>query len=115
MVQTPHNDALVVTVQIATHMVSRVLADQGSSAEVMNYSLFKELKIQESALLPTKVLLIGFNGTPVWPLSRVMLPVVAGSVALRFEFIIVNAPSPYNTILERNWLHDMKTIASTYH
>lgn len=64
-VQTPHNDALVVTVQIATHMVRRVLADQGSSAEVMNNSLFKELKIQESALLPTKVLLIVFNGTPV--------------------------------------------------
>lgn len=66
-------------------------------------------------MLPTKVLLIVFNGTPVWPLGRVMLPVVAGSVALSFEFIVVNAPSPYNAILERNWLHDMKTIASTYH
>ncbi|XP_058220674.1 uncharacterized protein LOC131330925 [Rhododendron vialii] len=46
-IQTPHNDALVVTVQILTHSVKRVLVDQGSSAEVMYLSLFKELKISE--------------------------------------------------------------------
>lgn len=114
-IQTPHNDALVVTVQILTHLVKRVLVDQGSSAEIMYLSLLKELKIPESSLVPTDVPLIGFSGTPVWPLSKLILPVVTGSVAANMEFIVVDASSPYNAILGRNWLHAIKAIASTYH
>ncbi|XP_058216814.1 uncharacterized protein LOC131327687 [Rhododendron vialii] len=77
-VQTPHSDALVVTVQIRVHDVKRVLIDQGSSAEVMYYDLFKKLDLPESALQPAEVPLIGFNGAPVWPLGRIFLPVVVG-------------------------------------
>ncbi|XP_058185912.1 uncharacterized protein LOC131303137 [Rhododendron vialii] len=114
-IQTPYSDALVVTVQISTHSIKRVLIDQGSSAEVMYLSLFKELKIPESCLLPAEVPLIGFSGTPVWPLGRITLPVVTGSVAYNLEFVVVDAPSPYNAILGRNWLHSIKVVASTYH
>lgn len=114
-VQTPHNDSLVVTVQISTHSVKRVLVDQGSSAEIMYLSLFKELNIPQSSLVPTNVPLIGFSGTPVWPLGKIVLPVVTGLVAVNMEFIVVDAPSPYNAILGRNWLHSIKAIASTYH
>ncbi|XP_058208218.1 uncharacterized protein LOC131321231 [Rhododendron vialii] len=81
----------------------------------MYLSLFKELKIPESCLLPAEVPLIGFNGTPVWPLGRITLLVVTGSVASNLEFVVVDAPSPYNAILGRNWLHSIKAVASTYH
>ncbi|XP_058192082.1 uncharacterized protein LOC131309471 [Rhododendron vialii] len=106
-VQTPHSDALVVTVQIGVHDVKRVLIDQGSSAEVMYYDLFKKLDLPETALQPAEVPLIGFNGAPVWPLGRIFLPVVVGSKTLSVEFIVVNVPSPYNAILGRTWLHGM--------
>lgn len=101
--------------QISTHTVKRVLVDQGSSTEVMYLSLFKELQIPKSSLLPADVPLIDFSGTLVWPLGKIILPVVTGSVMANMEFIVVDAPSPYNTILGRNWLHALKTIASTYH
>ncbi|XP_058202718.1 uncharacterized protein LOC131317163 [Rhododendron vialii] len=114
-IQTPHSDALVVTVQISTHSVKRVLVDQGSSMEVMYLSLFKELRIPESCLLPAEVPSIGFSGTPVWPIGRITLPVVTGSVVSNLEFVVVDAPSPYNVILGRNWLHSIKAVASTYH
>ncbi|XP_058215688.1 uncharacterized protein LOC131326819 [Rhododendron vialii] len=114
-IQTPHCDALVVTLQILTHSVKRVLIDQGSSAEVMYLSLFNELKIPQSCLLPAEVPLIGFSGTPVWHLGRITLPVVTDSVASNQEFVVVDAPSPYNAILGRNWLHSIKAVASTYH
>ncbi|XP_058198406.1 uncharacterized protein LOC131313929 [Rhododendron vialii] len=68
-VQTPHFDALVVTVQIGVHDVRRILINQGSSVEVMYYDLFKKLDLPESALQPAEVSLIGFNGAPVWPLG----------------------------------------------
>ncbi|XP_058198489.1 uncharacterized protein LOC131314008 [Rhododendron vialii] len=56
-----------------------------------------------------------FRGTSVWPLGRITLPVVTGSVASNQEFVVVDAPSPYNAILGRNWLHSIKAVASTYH
>lgn len=50
MVQTPHTDVLMVTIQIGVHDVKQVLVDQGSSAEVMYYDLFKKLDLPDSAL-----------------------------------------------------------------
>ncbi|XP_058181303.1 uncharacterized protein LOC131299740 [Rhododendron vialii] len=114
-VQTPHSDALVVTIQIGVHDVKRVLIDQGSSAEVMYYDLFKKLDLPKLALQPAEIPLIGFNGASVWPLGRIFLPVVVGSKTLSVKFIVVNVPSSYNAILGRTWLHGMQAIASTYH
>ncbi|XP_058217397.1 uncharacterized protein LOC131328472 [Rhododendron vialii] len=115
LVQTPHSDALVLTVQIGVHDVKRVLIDQGSSAEVMYYDLLKKLDLLESALQHAEVPLIGFNGAPVWPLGQIFLPVTVGLKTLSIEFIVINVPSPYNAILDRTWLHGMQAIASTYH
>lgn len=76
--------------------MKRVLIDQGSSAKVVYYSLFKELKIPETDLSPPEVPLIGFSG------------IVVTSIG----FIVIDAPSPYNAIFERNWLHALKAMHS---
>ncbi|XP_058219448.1 uncharacterized protein LOC131330008 [Rhododendron vialii] len=114
-VQLPHNDALVVTLHIGTFNVWRVLVDQGSSAEVMYYSLFKDLKLSENDLRPSVVPLIGFNRAPVWPIGMITLLVRVGSVTHDMEFVVVDVPSPYNAIVGCTWLYKMKAIASTYH
>ena len=44
-----------------------------------------------------------------------MLPVLAGPINLQTEFIVVQASSPYNAIMGRDWLHRMKVIPSTLH
>jgi hypothetical protein len=48
--QMPHNDALVVSLTLGNSLVRRILVDQGSSAEVMYYPLFKALHLQEADL-----------------------------------------------------------------
>lgn len=98
--QVPHNDALVVTVQIETQDIRRALLDQGSSAEVMYYSLFKQHKIPETDFRPIEVLLVGFNRAPIWPLCWVTLPVKVGLVTLNIEFVVVNVSSPTMQIWE---------------
>lgn len=112
-VQTPHSDTLVVTVHVGSHDVRHILVDQGNSAEVMFYSLFKRLDLPETTLQLSDVPLVGFNGSLVWPLGRIFLHITMGSVMLTVEFIVVNILSPYN-ILDCNWLHGLKAIASTY-
>lgn len=43
VIQTPHLDALVVTIIVDKSTVQRVLLDQGSSVKVMFYSTYKSL------------------------------------------------------------------------
>ncbi|XP_028073052.1 uncharacterized protein LOC114275242 [Camellia sinensis] len=40
-IQTPHNDALVVTLRVRDFDVKRILIDQGSSVEIIYYDAFK--------------------------------------------------------------------------
>ncbi|GMP38094.1 hypothetical protein CsSME_00009485 [Camellia sinensis var. sinensis] len=88
-IQHPHTDVLIITVGI--------------------------LGLFEQHLTPVAALLVGFNSQPEWPLSRIMLPVVAGTKTLQIEFLVINTPSPYNAILGRPWIHQMEAVPSTYH
>ena len=114
-VQHPHNDALVVTLAINNFDVKRILIDPGASTEIMYFDLFQNLGLTEKDLTLVLTPLVGFNSQPEWPLGRVVLPVQAKSVVKMTEFLVVKVSSPYNAIMGRTWLHEMKAIASTYH
>lgn len=59
-------------------------------------------------------ILSGFNGSSTTLLGDVTLPVQAGPVILNVLFSVVENLSPFNAILGRTWLHEMKVIPSTY-
>ena len=79
----------------------------------MYYKLFKQLKMSKNDLKPARSPIVGFNAQSHWPLETITLNVQTGSEELVIEFIVVNIPSPYNTIFDRDWLHRMKGVAST--
>ncbi|XP_028074816.1 uncharacterized protein LOC114277159 [Camellia sinensis] len=115
-IQHPHTDALIITVGIGKRFdIKRVLVDQGSAADILYYDLFRKLGLSEQHLTPAAAPLVGFNSQPKWPLGRIVLLVVAGTKTLQIEFLVINAPSPYNTILGRPWIHQMEAVPSTYH
>ena len=112
-VQLPYNDSLVVTLRIGNFDVQRVLIDQGSFAEVMYQDLYLKLGLGEDKLSSFTSPIYGFSGEPTVPLGKTILPVLVGPINLQTEFIVVKAPSPYNTIMGCDWLHRMKAIPST--
>ena len=114
-VELPHNDALIVTITVGTSDVRRVLIDAGSSAEVMFHSTFKALELDPNQLRPSLTPLVGFSGAPVHPLGLISLPVRTGSRTVEVEFVVVSSPSPYNVILGRAWLHELRGVASSLH
>ncbi|XP_028117431.1 uncharacterized protein LOC114315058 [Camellia sinensis] len=114
-IQTPHNDALVVTLRVKDLDIKRILIDQGSSVEIMYYDMFKQMKLEDEDLAPAMSHLVSFNSQPEWPIEKIILPVKAGSVTKQVEFWVLKVPSTYNLILGRDWLHAMQAIASTYH
>ncbi|CAA0810051.1 Unknown protein, partial [Striga hermonthica] len=80
----PHNDALVITAEIAGFDVKRVFIDTGSSVDVMFYDCFVQINEElNMELKPVTTALYGFNGGEVMPMGEVSLPVALGSGELR--------------------------------
>ena len=74
----PHDDALVVSLRVGDYHVHRMLVDNGSSADILYYLAFQQMRINRARLTPTNAPLVGFGGTRVLPLGAITLSVTIG-------------------------------------
>ena len=111
----PHDDALVVTLRIGGYDVKRVLVDQGSAVGVMYPDLYKGLNLKLEDFTPYNSPLVIFKGKTVTPMGQIRLPIQTGSDMVEVDFIMVDAYSPYTTIVARPWLHAIGAVSSTLH
>ena len=99
----PHDDALVISFQIGGYNMHRVLVDNGSSANILYYPAFQQMRINRERLTPTNAPLVRFGGTKVFPLGAITLSVTAGDypqqITREVTFLVVNCSSAYNAIL----------------
>ena len=109
----PHDDALVVTLRIGGFDVRRVLVEPGSVVEVMYPDLYKRLNLRPEDLTAYDSPLISFEGKTVTPKGQIRLPIQTGSEVVEVNFIVVDAYSPYTTIVARPWIHALDTVTST--
>ena len=73
----PHDDALVVSLEIVGYSTRRVLIDNGSSADIIYFTAFQQMKIGKDQLQPIETLLVSFVGTSVYPLGMIFLHITA--------------------------------------
>ncbi|GAV60499.1 hypothetical protein CFOL_v3_04029, partial [Cephalotus follicularis] len=59
-VRIPHNDPVVVTLQVELFTMKRILIDSGSSTDILHKHAFDQLRIPANQLKPVKTPLIGF-------------------------------------------------------
>ena len=111
----PHDDALVVTLRIGGYDVKRVMVDQGSVAEIMYLDLYKGLGLKPEDLTTYCSPLVSFEGKVVVLEGQIRLPVQIGADVVEVDFIVVDAFSPYTTIMGRPWLHSLGAVSSTLH
>ena len=114
----PHNDALVVSIRVGDYNVHRMLVDNDSSADILYYPAFQQIRINRARLTPTNAPLVGFGGTRVLPLGAITLPVTIGDypqIIQDVTFLVVDCSSAYNGILGRPTLNSWKAATSTYH
>ncbi|XP_075675116.1 uncharacterized protein LOC142644371 [Castanea sativa] len=99
----PHDDALVVSIQAGDYNMHRVLVKNGSSANILYYPTFQQMRIGRERLVPTNTPLIGFGGTRVFSLGVVILAIIVGDypqqITKNVTFLIVDCSSAYNTII----------------
>nr|XP_023900523.1 uncharacterized protein LOC112012362 [Quercus suber] len=99
----PHDDALVVSLQVGVYNLHRVLVDNGSSADILYYPACQQMKINREQLVPTNAPLVGFGGAKVFSLGAVTLAVTAGDYPQQITkdvmFLVVDHSSAYNAII----------------
>ena len=115
----PHDDALVVSLQIGDYNMHRVLVDNGSSADILYYPAFQQMRIDRERLTPTNAPLVRFRGTKVFPLGVITPAVTAGDypqqITKEVTFLVVDCSTACNAILRRPTLNSWKAVTSAYH
>ena len=83
--------------------VHRIFINQGSSADIMFWSLFDKMGLGSKDLIPHKGSLIGLTGGTIIPKGYVDLKVNFGkkpnNKTIPARFIVVDCPSAYNQSL----------------
>ena len=105
----------MVTLRIGGYNVKRVMVDQGSATEIMYPNLYKGLGLKPEDLMVYSSPLVSFEGKMVVPKGQIRLPVQTGTDVVEVDFIVVDAFSPYTTIMGRPWLHSLGAVSSTLH
>ena len=94
----PHDDAIVITLLIADYTTRRVLMDNGSSADILYFPAFQQMRLGRDCLCKVNSPLVGFGGMKVQPVGTITLPVVRGvHGSVRVGFV----PNPDSTRLHR--------------
>jgi len=90
----PHDDAILITLTIANNTTRRMLIDNGSSAGILYYPAFQQMRIDKELLRPVNVPLIGFGGMKILPVGTISLPIVVGSYSQQINkevnFLVVD-------------------------
>ena len=70
----PHDDALVVSIQVRDYNTYQVLIDNGSFADILYYPALQQIRIKQEWLVPTNAPLVEFKGMKVYPLVQSHCP-----------------------------------------
>ncbi|XP_019244288.1 PREDICTED: uncharacterized protein LOC109224158 [Nicotiana attenuata] len=91
---TEHNRALYLIVKCEDSVVSRVLVDNGSSANICPLSTLPKLKIDTERIHKNSICVRGFDGGGKDSVGDIMLELTIGPVEFTMEFQVLDWPSP---------------------
>ena len=117
-VKQPHNDPLVIMLNIEGFNTKRILVDNDSFADIIYLPAFQQLKLNQKRLHPFDSPLVSFSGDMVYPKGIVMLTITVGTyprqLTRQLDFLVVYCPSSYNVIIGRPTLNKWKAATSIY-
>ncbi|KAG7567535.1 Retrotransposon gag domain [Arabidopsis thaliana x Arabidopsis arenosa] len=111
----PHDDALVIILDVANFEVTRCLIDTGSSVDLIFLCTLQRMGISKADIIGPPAPLVAFTSDTSMSLGNIKLPVLAAGVPKIVEFIVFDRPAAYNIILGTPWIYQMRAIPSTYH
>ncbi|XP_019248447.1 PREDICTED: uncharacterized protein LOC109227704 [Nicotiana attenuata] len=112
---TENNRALYLTVKCEDSVVTRVLIDNGSSANICPLSTLNKLKVDDERIQKNSICVRGFDGGGKDSVGDTVLELTIGSVEFTMEFQVLDVAVSYNLLLGRPWIHAAKEVPSTLH
>ncbi|XP_021800706.1 uncharacterized protein LOC110744967 [Prunus avium] len=109
----PHNDALIISIQISQVMVDRIHADKGSAANILQLAVIQQMGL-ETKINSSAKSLTGFNDATTVTVGTIDLDIYSPPVISQ-TFMVVDEVSPYNGILGRPWIGKINAVTSTTH
>ncbi|XP_030934588.1 uncharacterized protein LOC115960030 [Quercus lobata] len=110
-----HNRPLFVTGYIREQEVNRILIDGGSAVNILPLKILKELGISLDELLPSKLMIQGFNQSGQRAIGKIRLHMLIGEMESSALFHVIDAKTTYKVLMGRPWLHEYGVVPSTYH
>ncbi|XP_020426493.1 uncharacterized protein LOC109950786 [Prunus persica] len=110
----PHNDALVICIQIEQAVIEQVHVDEGSAANILQLSVIQQMGL-EPKISKLARSLTGFNGATSITVGQIDLDVHSPPVVCSQTFMVIDEISPYNGILDRPWISKIEAITSALH
>ncbi|XP_062118667.1 uncharacterized protein LOC133832323 [Humulus lupulus] len=114
-VHLPHDNPLVISLQVDHCQLGRVLVDGGSGVDILFWEAFQKMGLEENQIRPSTTPILGFNSQRVYPKGLVRLTVVVAERTLPVDFLTIDSITSYNAIMGRNWIHRMQGVVSTLH
>ena len=104
---------------VANHDVHRILVDNGSSIDILYFQVYERMGLKVGDLKPSPNLVYGFTGDSIIPLGVITLPMTLGKYprqsCIMADFLVIDQPSAFNTILGRPSLRELRAITSIHH
>ena len=111
----PHDDALVLTLEVEKHLMKRILVNPSNAVYLLYLPALLRLGYKLDDLCNPGRVLVGFNGLQTNSLGEIVLPISVGPVTSLVPLIVIDETSSFNAILGRTWIHAMKALPSSYH
>ncbi|WCJ35536.1 Pro-Pol polyprotein [Euphorbia peplus] len=115
----PHDDALVIDMQVEGFTVRRTLLDTGSSVNIITRKAFEALGLDQGRLTPSTSPLVGISGHPVLLLGETQLEVEIGNTTSKWrtitDFLVIDTPIAYNVIIGRPLISGSRGAISLYY
>nr|XP_016473681.1 PREDICTED: uncharacterized protein LOC107795536 [Nicotiana tabacum] len=108
----PHYDDLVITLRISNTDMKRIMVDDGSGSCIIHPRVLTQMRLEDK-IEPSCITLRGFNNAVERTSREIILPVLASGITLETTFHIIDQDTPYNAIIRRSWIHDMKVVPSS--
>ena len=93
----PHDDAIVINLKVGDYNMHRVLVDNSSSANILYYPAFQQVRIDREQSIMVNAPLVGFRGMRVFLIGAVTLSVMVGDypqqIAKEVTFLVVDCSS----------------------
>ncbi|KAF3528783.1 hypothetical protein DY000_02039864 [Brassica cretica] len=111
----PHDDALVIGLEVEGVAFSKILVDTGSAVDIISQKTLQSLEQLIPTIRQETTPLASFEGKSVRSLGIILLTTRTHDLELKTEFTVVDHPMPFDAIVGRPWLHQMRAVPSVYH